>query len=157
MSQLTTPTTLHPHTLTKRVHVCLHVYGHTCMFVPIDMYTLLIHIRIPTPSCSQSHTHSHTHTHTHSHTHIHTHALSQNPCQDGPRVASPSPQMLADSVEKVSTIDIIHLNTPVFAPAEMNWASRRMYNTHKRAILYVLYGLILGVCGTPKHPMVPAR
>ena len=22
-----------------------------------------------------------------------------------------------------------------------------MYNTHKRAILYVLYGLILGVCG----------
>ena len=29
----------------------------------------------------------------------------------------------------------------------MNWASRRMYNTHIRAILYVLYGLILGVCG----------
>ena len=36
---------------------------------------------------------------------------------------------------------------PVFAPADMNWASRRMYNTHKRAILYILYGLILGVRG----------
>ena len=33
----------------------------------------------------------------------------------------------------------------VFAPAEMNWASRRMYNTLKRAILYDC--AILGVCG----------
>ena len=36
---------------------------------------------------------------------------------------------------------------PVFAPAEMNLASRKMYNTHKRAILYVLYGLTLGDWG----------
>ena len=35
----------------------------------------------------------------------------------------------------------------VFAPAKLNWASRRIYNTHKRAVLYVLCGLILGVCG----------
>ena len=35
----------------------------------------------------------------------------------------------------------------VFAPAEMNWASRRIYNMYKRAILYVLYWLILHVCG----------
>ena len=35
----------------------------------------------------------------------------------------------------------------VFAPAKMNWESTRMYNTIKRVILYVLYGLIFGVCG----------
>ena len=28
--------------------------------------------------------------------------------------------------------DLSHL-PPVFAPAEMNWASRRMYNTHKKS------------------------
>ena len=40
---------------------------------------------------------------------------------------------------------------PVFAPAQMNWASRRMYNTHKRVILY---GLILAVWGLLyKHPL----
>ena len=37
--------------------------------------------------------------------------------------------------------------TAVFAPAKMNWASTRMYNTLKRTILYVQYGLILGICG----------
>ena len=44
---------------------------------------------------------------------------------------------------------------PVFAPAQMNWASIRMYNTHKRVILYVLYyGLILAVWGLLyKHPL----
>ena len=40
-----------------------------------------------------------------------------------------------------------NVSGPVFAPAKMNWVSRRMYNTLKRANLYVLYGLILGVCG----------
>ena len=39
--------------------------------------------------------------------------------------------------------------------AEMNWASRRMYYTHKRAIVYVLYyGMIdIGCLGTPTHPL----
>ena len=32
----------------------------------------------------------------------------------------------------------------VQSPAEMNWASRRMYNTHKTA--FYNYGLILGIC-----------
>ena len=40
----------------------------------------------------------------------------------------------------------------MFAPAKMNWASTRMYNTLKRAILYVLYGLIMGVCGLLDTP-----
>ena len=40
----------------------------------------------------------------------------------------------------------------MFVPGEMNWASNRMYDTHKRAILYALCGLILGVCGL-LHPL----
>ena len=31
-----------------------------------------------------------------------------------------------------------------------------MYNTHKRAILYVLYGLMLGVCGCLEQTVVAA-
>ena len=43
---------------------------------------------------------------------------------------------------------VVQMIEAVFAPAKVNWASGRMYNTHKRGILYVLYyGLILGVCG----------
>ena len=34
----------------------------------------------------------------------------------------------------------------LFAPAKMNWGSRRMYNTNKQK-LYVLHGLICSVGG----------
>ena len=53
---------------------------------------------------------------------------------------------------------IVVLLWSVFASAEMNWASRRMYNAHKRAILYCaihVYELILGTpSGAQDHKFV---
>ena len=51
-------------------------------------------------------------------------------------------------VRTYRTLQIRKAWQAVFAPDWLNWASRRMYNTHKRVVLYELYGLILGVCDT---------
>ena len=74
------------------VNVGGHWYAGTLL-------SFLPHLSLLSLSLSLSLSLTHTHAHTLNHPHM------QSPYQDGPQVANPSPQMLADSAEKVNDRD----------------------------------------------------